>query len=94
MTDNPILQAVYASVLVAKYAGIVILGNLRGESLFPLLVERLNLYTDPQRPMAQLPGIYPLGNPDENSPVLITSNFSLTYFIVSGELSPAGSRLG
>ena len=31
-------------------------------------------------------GIYPIGNPDENSPVLVTCNFSLTYFIVSGEI--------
>jgi acetyl-CoA decarbonylase/synthase complex subunit gamma len=86
MTNDPVMQAIYASIFVAKYAGIVVLNKLAPESLFPLLVERLNLYTDPQRPMAQSPGIYPINNPDEKSPVLITSNFSLTYFIVSGEL--------
>jgi len=86
MTEDPVMEAVYASVLIAKYAGLVILGKLRSESLFPLLVERLNLYTDPQKPMAQTKGIYPIGNPSQNSPVLVTSNFSLTYFIVSGEL--------
>jgi len=46
----------------------------------------LNIYTDPQRPLATTEGIYEINNPDENSPVLITSNFSLTYFIVSGEI--------
>jgi acetyl-CoA decarbonylase/synthase complex subunit gamma len=46
----------------------------------------MNIYTDPQRPMATTEGIYEINNPDENSPVLITSNFSLTYFIVSGEV--------
>ena len=44
------------------------------------------LATDPQRPMATSEGIYEVGGPDENSPVLITSNFSLSYFIVSGEI--------
>ena len=62
------------------------LSDLQGESLFPLLVERLNIYTDPQRPLATTQGIYEIGGPDENSPVLVTTNFSLTYFIVSGEI--------
>ncbi len=50
----------------------------------------MNIYTDPQRPMATTEGIYEINNPDENSPVLITSNFSLTYFIVSGEVESSG----
>lgn len=86
MTDDPMKEAVIASVFVAKYGGIIVLSDFRGESLFPLLVERLNIYTDPQRPLATTEGIYEIGGPDENSPVLITSNFSLTYFIVSGEI--------
>jgi acetyl-CoA decarbonylase/synthase complex subunit gamma len=86
MTDNPLKEAVIAGMLIAKYAGIVVLSDFEGESLFPLLVERLNIYTDPQRPLATTEGIYEINNPDENSPVLLTSNFSLTYFIVSGEI--------
>ena len=86
MTDDPMKEAVIASVFVAKYAGIIVLSDFQGESLFPLLVERMNIYTDPQRPLATTEGIYEINNPDENSPVLITSNFSLTYFIVSGEM--------
>jgi len=86
MTDDPMKEAVIASIFVAKYGGIIVLSDFQGESLFPLLVERLNIYTDPQRPLATKEGIYALGSPDENSPVLITSNFSLTYFIVSGEI--------
>jgi len=86
MTDNPLKEAVIASMFVAKYGGIIVLSDFQGESLFPLLVERLNIYTDPQRPLATKEGIYEIGKPDENSPVLITSNFSLTYFIVSGEI--------
>ena len=86
MTDDPMREALIASALIAKYAGILVLSNFDGHILFPLLVERLNIYTDPQRPMAVSEGIYEIGNPDENSPVLITTNFSLTYFIVSGEI--------
>ncbi len=86
MTDDPMKEAVIASMFVAKYGGIIVLSDFQGESLFPLLVERLNIYTDPQRPLATTQGIYEIGSPDENSPVLITTNFSLTYFIVSGEI--------
>jgi acetyl-CoA decarbonylase/synthase complex subunit gamma len=86
MSEDPMKEAVIASMFLAKYGGIIILSDFQGESLFPLLVERLNIYTDPQRPLATKEGIYEIGSPNENSPVLITSNFSLTYFIVSGEV--------
>jgi len=84
MTDDPMKEAVIASMLVAKYGGIIVLSDLQGHSLFPLLVERMNIFTDPQRPLATTQGIYEISNPNENSPVLITSNFALTYFLISG----------
>jgi len=86
MTNDSMKEAVIASILVAKYSGIIVLSDFHAESLFPLLVERLNIYTDPQRPLMTTEGIYEIGGPDEHSPVLITTNFSLTYFIVSGEI--------
>ena len=86
MTKDPLKEALIAAALIAKYAGIIVLSDFQGESLFPLLVARLNIYTDPQRPMMMQQGIYPIGNPNEDSPVLITTNFALTYFIVSGEI--------
>lgn len=91
MAGNLDMETVLASLFIAKYAGIVVLSDFRGESIFPLLLERLNIFTDPQRPMTVTQGIYEIGSPDENSPVLITTNFSLTYFIVSGEIE--GSRI-
>lgn len=91
MASNLDVETMLASMLIAKYAGIVVLSDFTGESLFSLLVERLNIFTDPQRPMTVTEGIYEVGAPDENSPVLITTNFSLTYFIVSGEIE--GSRI-
>jgi acetyl-CoA decarbonylase/synthase complex subunit gamma len=86
MTADPMKEALIASMFIAKYAGIIVLSDLQGQSLFPLLVERMNIYTDPQKPLATKEGIYEIGGPNENSPVLLTSNFSLTYFIVSGEI--------
>ena len=91
MTDDPVKQALYASVAIAKYGGIVVLSDLTPDVVFPLLLQRLNIYTDPQKPMIVTQGIYPINNPDENSPIVITTNFALTYFIVSGEIE--GSKV-
>jgi acetyl-CoA decarbonylase/synthase complex subunit gamma len=91
MAGNLDMETLLGAMLIAKYAGIVVLSDFKGESLFPLLLERLNIFTDPQRPMTVTQGIYEIGAPNENSPVCITTNFSLTYFIVSGEIE--GSRV-
>jgi acetyl-CoA decarbonylase/synthase complex subunit gamma len=91
MADNLDMETLIAGMHVAKYGGIAVLSDFSGESLFPLLLERLNIFTDPQRPMTVTEGIYPINNPDENSPVMVTTNFALTYFIVSGEIE--GSKV-
>jgi len=91
MAANIDMETVIAAMFIAKYGGTVILSDFSGENLFPLLLERLNIFTDPQRPMTVTEGIYEIGNPDENSPVLVTTNFALTYFIVSGEIE--GSKV-
>ena len=80
------METLMGAVMVAKYGGVVVFSDFEGESIFPLLLERLNIFTDPQRPMTVTQGIYEINGPDENSPVCVTSNFSLTYFIVSGEI--------
>lgn len=91
MTQEGMMEAMIASVFIAKYAGIVVLSDLQGDTLFPLLLERLNIFTDPQRPMVVQEDVYPINGPNEDSPVLITCNFSLTYFIVAGEVE--GSKV-
>ena len=91
MASNVDVETLIAAMYVAKYGGIVVMSDFTGENLFPLLLERLNIFTDPQRPMTVTEGIYEIGNPDENSPVMVTTNFALTYFIVSGEIE--GSRV-
>ncbi len=91
MASNLDMEALIAGMYIAKYGGIVVLSDFTSESLFPLLLERLNIFTDPQRPMTVTEGIYEINNPDENSPVMVTTNFALTYFIVSGEIE--GSKV-
>jgi len=86
MASNLDMEALIAALFVSKYGGIVVMSDLTTEVMFPLLLERLNIYTDPQRPMTVTEGIFEIGNPNENSPVLVTTNFALTYFIVSGEI--------
>lgn len=86
MTDDKMLEAVYASVFIAKYAGFVILSDLDPARVMPLLYLSQNIYTDPQRPMQMDEGVYPINDPDENAPIIVTTNFSLTYFTVSSEV--------
>lgn len=86
MAQDPASEALVAGTFIAKYGAIIVLSDIQGHTLFPLLLQRLNIYTDPQRPMTADQGIYPINNPDENSPILVTCNFSLTYFIISGEI--------
>jgi len=90
-TEDYLLETTLASLLIPRYASIIILSDLRAGALFNLLVERLNIYTDPQKPLVVEEGIYPVNGPDELSPVAITCNFALTYFLVNGEIE--GSRV-
>lgn len=86
MTDDPLKETMIASIFVTKYASIIVISNVEPANVYPLLVYRQNIYTDPRKPMQVEEKIYELGSPDENSPVLLTTNFSLTYFIISGEI--------
>jgi acetyl-CoA decarbonylase/synthase, CODH/ACS complex subunit gamma len=75
-----------AVAAVCKYASVVVLKSYSPEIVFPLLTLRQNIYTDPQKPLQIRPGLYKIGEPDGRSPLMVTTNFSLTYFIVSGEI--------
>ncbi len=79
-----------ASTLLCKYASIMVIDSMAFQALLPIMMLRQNIYTDPQKPIQVEPKVYPIGEPDENSPVLVTTNFSLTYFIVSGEIENSG----
>ena len=87
--DLPSLVA-DASTLICKYASILVVDTLAYQALLPMMMLRQNIFTDPQKPIQVEPKVYPIGDADENSPVLVTTNFSLTYFIVSGEIENSG----
>jgi acetyl-CoA decarbonylase/synthase complex subunit gamma len=86
MTGDRQREILLASTFIIKYAGIIVLSDIDEHSLLPLLVQRLNIYTDPRIPMSMEEKVYPINNPDASSPVLITTNWALTYFIVSSEI--------
>jgi len=88
--SSPAEEAALASQQIAKYAGIVVLNQFDPAVLYPLLTLRLNIYTDPQKPIQVTPGLYQVGTPKESSPLCITTNFSLTYFSIAGELESSG----
>jgi acetyl-CoA decarbonylase/synthase complex subunit gamma len=75
---------------ITKFASVLALADDGPETWLPLWTLRQNIYTDPQKPLQMDPGVYPVGEPDARSPLLVTTNFSLTYFIVSTELDGAG----
>jgi acetyl-CoA decarbonylase/synthase complex subunit gamma len=83
-------EAVYAAQAIAKYAGFVVLDTFAPELIYPLLVLRENIYTDPQKPIQVQPGIYEINSPKPESPVLVTTNFSITYFAVANEVEGSG----
>ena len=83
MVKDKLKEALIASTFINKFASIIVLSDFKQYSLLPLLVQRLNIYTDPRFPMAVEEKYYEVGTPDESSPVLVTSNWALTYFLVS-----------
>ena len=84
--DDPITETVLAATFVAKFAQIIIINSLDGAELIPLLTAVQNIYTDPQVPNTVEAKLYEIGDVNENSPVMFTTNFSLTYFSVEGEV--------
>ena len=83
MAKDGLKEMLVGSAFINKWAGIIVLSDFDQYSLLPLLVQRLNIYTDPRFPMAVEEKYYEVGEPDESSPVLVTSNWALTYFLVS-----------
>jgi acetyl-CoA decarbonylase/synthase complex subunit gamma len=86
MTSDKRREMLLASMFITRYAAVIVLSDIDEHTLQPLLVQRLNIYTDPRIPMSMEEKVYPINNPDQNSPVLITTNWALTYFIVASEV--------
>jgi len=89
--DDPALETMLAAQAIGKYAGFIVLDHFKPETAYPLLVLRENIFTDPQKPIQVLPGVYEINNPTPEDPVLVTTNFSITYFSVANEVESAGA---
>lgn len=85
-SDEPYQEVIEAASLVAKYASIIIMKGIEPWQILPLLTLRQNIYTDPQKPLQVEPKVYEIGQVSDKSPVLVTTNFSLTYFTVESEV--------
>ena len=86
MAKGKLEEALIAATCVVKYPAVIVLSDMDEATLMPLLVQRLNIYTDPRLPMSVEAKLYEVGEPGDNAPVLITSNWALTYFIVASEI--------
>lgn len=87
--DDSLLETLVAAVGITKYSSIIVLSSIERWKNLALFTLRQNVYTDPQVPMQVEQKIYNIGDVTDKSPLLITTNFSLTYFIVSGEVENA-----
>lgn len=86
--DHELLAAAVAGI--CKYAGIIVLPTFSREMMLALFALRQNIFTDPQKPIQVDAKLYAIGDPKPDSMVFVTTNFSLTYFLVSSEIENAG----
>ena len=80
------LQAALASLFTVKYGSIIVMEDMTMAEALPLYGLRQNIYTDPQKPMKVAPGLYPLNGAGPDDPCMLTVDFALTYFLVTGEI--------
>jgi len=84
------LESMLAAQAISKYAGFIVIDNFTPASVYPMLVLRQNIYTDPQKPIQVQPGLYEINDPKPEHPLLVTTNFSITYFSVANEVEGSG----
>ena len=87
---TPEMETILAAQAIGKYGGFLLMDHFTPETAYPLLVLRQNIYTDPQKPIQVQPGLYEINNPGPEDPVLVTTNFSITYFSVANEVESSG----
>ena len=89
-TSDEGMVSVAATQAITKYGGFVVLDRFSPATVYPLLVLRTNIYTNPQEPIQVQPGVYEINYPQADSPVMVTTNFSITYFSVANEVDGSG----
>lgn len=80
-------ETVIASVFTIKYSDIMIMHSIEPYALLPQLHIRDTIYTDPRKPVSVQPNMYKVGTPDQDSPILVTTNFALTFYTVESDLA-------
>ncbi|MHC4483330.1 MAG: acetyl-CoA decarbonylase/synthase complex subunit gamma [Planctomycetota bacterium] len=86
VTDGDSDQQAVAASLICKYSGIVVVDTAEPYAILPMLTTVMNIFTDPQKPVQVEPKVYTVGEPDDNSPMMFTTNFSLTYYTVESDV--------
>lgn len=84
--EKRLMESIVASSLMSRYADILILHSIDVWPILPVIVWRDCVYTDPRVPPSVKPGLYEIGKPNEMSPLLVTANFALTYYIVKDDV--------
>jgi acetyl-CoA decarbonylase/synthase complex subunit gamma len=84
--EDPVQQSLEACHYACKYAGIVVMDLDRPEHVLPVLTTVQDVYIDPQKPVQVEPKLYDIGEPGDKSPLLVTTNFSLTFYSVLSEV--------
>lgn len=84
--NDPFEEVVEAATYIAKFASIILIKGIESWQVLSLLTLRQNIYTDPQKPLQIEPKLYSVGQVSDKSPVIVTTNFSLTYYTVLGEV--------
>lgn len=91
--EDPILnewnEAMLSASLVTKYADAIVVHGISGWAILPQVILRSNIYTDPRKPVSVEAGLITMGEPNEDSPVLLTTNFALTYYTVASDIESA-----
>lgn len=87
---DPTREITLAMQAIGKYGSFIVLDNFDPANAYALLVLIANIYTDPQEPIQVTPGIYEINDPGPEDPMLVTTNFSITYFSVANEVESMG----
>lgn len=87
---SPAEEAVLASQQIAKYSSVIVMDHFDPAVVYPLLALRQNIYTDPRQPVQVTPGIYEINDPGPEAQLMVTTNFSITYFSVANEVEASG----
>lgn len=79
-------ETILSALLTARYADLLIVHSTELWTFLPLVILKRNLYEDPRVHPAVDAELMAIGSPDQNSPVMVTTNFALTAYTVKSDL--------